>query len=45
MDIEVIEPEADHWHEFEPDECDPYHERCICGAVRSVLEQLNGEFA
>jgi len=30
---EIIE---DHWHEFEVDECDPYHERCTCGAVREV---------
>ncbi len=39
--IEPIEPLPDHWHEFEPDECDPYHEHCTCGAVRDV----GGEYA
>lgn len=45
MDIEPIEPEQDHWHEFEPMEEDPYHERCMCGLMRSVIEQRNAEFA
>lgn len=45
MDIEVIEPEPDHWHEFEPMECDPYHERCTCGIMRSIIDQQNAEFA
>jgi hypothetical protein len=41
MDIEVIEPELDHWHEFEPMEEDPYHVRCTCGEMRDV----GGEYA
>jgi len=45
MDPEVLEPEPDHWHEFEQVDEDPYHERCTCGALRSVIEQRSGEYA
>lgn len=38
--------ESDHdWHEFEPIDSDPYHERCMCGLVRDVIDQNNAEFA
>jgi hypothetical protein len=37
---------SDHeWHEFEPIDGDPYHERCMCGLMRSVIDKNNAEFA